>query len=162
MHKCSSVGLTNPLFYLFSSYSYFSIYFQFIDITKIHTHTYELCIIITTHTHLLYDRNTQTVGITSLGLEHTQLLGRTYRDIAWQKSGIIKPGSSVYTTHQNDECLEVLIERAKEKDVCHVSNIVIIYCRQKLIESHQFSSNFRHTFTSYRISRPTNAMIKPF
>lgn len=66
-------------------------------------------------------RNTQTVGITSLGLDHTQLLGGTYRDIAWQKSGIIKPGSSVYTTHQNDECLSVLVERAQEKHVRHVS-----------------------------------------
>lgn len=54
------------------------------------------------------------------------MLGRTYRDIAWQKSGIIKPGSSVYTTHQKDECLDVLIKRAKEKHVSHVSNIADI------------------------------------
>lgn len=64
-------------------------------------------------------RNTQTVGITSLGLEHTQLLGRTYQDIAWQKSGIIKFNSSVFSTHQNDECIPVLFERAREKNVSH-------------------------------------------
>ncbi|XP_031625773.1 folylpolyglutamate synthase, mitochondrial [Contarinia nasturtii] len=61
-------------------------------------------------------RNTKTVGITSLGLEHTQLLGQTYKDIAWQKSGIIKSGSSVFSTHQNDECIPVLLERAHEKN----------------------------------------------
>lgn len=62
-------------------------------------------------------RNTRTVGITSLGLDHTQLLGNTYRDIAWQKSGIIKPGSSVFTTQQYDECIPVLLERSKAKNV---------------------------------------------
>lgn len=69
-------------------------------------------------------RNTGTVGITSLGLEHTQLLGNTYRDIAWQKSGIIKSGSSVFSSHQNDECIPVLLERAREKNVSHVSHFI--------------------------------------
>ncbi|XP_055326265.1 folylpolyglutamate synthase, mitochondrial-like [Sitodiplosis mosellana] len=61
-------------------------------------------------------RNTKTVGITSLGLEHTQLLGTSYREIAWQKSGIIKYGSSVFSTYQNDECIPTLLERAREKN----------------------------------------------
>lgn len=71
-----------------------------------------------------FHRNTGTVGITSLGLEHTQLLGNTYRDIAWQKSGIIKYGSSVFSSHQNDECIPVLLERAREKNVSHVSYFI--------------------------------------
>lgn len=69
-------------------------------------------------------RNTPTVGITSLGLEHTQLLGMTLRDIAWQKGGIIKSGSSVFSTHQHDDCVEVLQERAREKNVSHVSCLI--------------------------------------
>lgn len=32
-------------------------------------------------------RNTELVGITALQLEHTQLLGHTLEEIAWQKSG---------------------------------------------------------------------------
>lgn len=64
------------------------------------------------------DRNTKTVGITSLGLEHTSLLGSTFKDIAWQKSGIIKPNCSVYTVPQNDECVRVMEERAAQKQVC--------------------------------------------
>lgn len=62
-------------------------------------------------------RNTKTVGITSLGLEHTSLLGNTYKDIAWQKSGIIKPHCSVFTVLQNDECAAAINERAASKQV---------------------------------------------
>lgn len=61
-------------------------------------------------------RNTKTVGITSLGLEHTNLLGNTLKEIAWQKAGIIKPYSNVFTTIQPDECLEVIRNRVNEKN----------------------------------------------
>ncbi|KAH8420608.1 hypothetical protein KR009_012106, partial [Drosophila setifemur] len=60
-------------------------------------------------------RNVRTVGITSLGLEHTELLGKTLEEIAWQKAGIIKPGSHVYTHVAQPECLKVIRERAQEK-----------------------------------------------
>ena len=59
--------------------------------------------------------NTKTVGITSLGLEHTQLLGNSLEEIAWQKAGIIKPHSTVYTSCTQSECWEVIQKRAKEK-----------------------------------------------
>lgn len=66
---------------------------------------------------VVVDRNTQTVGITSLGLDHTSLLGSTYKEIAWQKSGIIKPNCNVHTVPQNDECIRVINERAAQKQV---------------------------------------------
>ncbi|XP_055630515.1 folylpolyglutamate synthase, mitochondrial isoform X2 [Toxorhynchites rutilus septentrionalis] len=53
-------------------------------------------------------RGTKTVGITSLGLEHTRLLGSRIEDIAWQKAGIIKPQSNVFTVRQPDGCLDVI------------------------------------------------------
>uniref|UniRef100_A0A0K8V0H4 Folylpolyglutamate synthase n=2 Tax=Bactrocera latifrons TaxID=174628 RepID=A0A0K8V0H4_BACLA len=59
-------------------------------------------------------RNTQTVGITSLGLEHTQLLGDTLTEIAWQKSGIIKDNADVYTSVTQKECLDVIKKRVAE------------------------------------------------
>lgn len=59
--------------------------------------------------------HSQTIGITSLGLEHTQLLGKTLEEIAWQKAGIIKSGSTVYTNVTQPECLEVIAARAQEK-----------------------------------------------
>ncbi|XP_037725187.1 folylpolyglutamate synthase, mitochondrial [Drosophila subpulchrella] len=60
-------------------------------------------------------RNVRTVGITSLGLEHTELLGHTLPEIAWQKAGIIKPGSHVFTHVGQPECLEVIRQRTQEQ-----------------------------------------------
>ena len=33
-------------------------------------------------------------GITALGIDHVAVLGKTLRDIAWQKAGIYKVGST--------------------------------------------------------------------
>lgn len=65
----------------------------------------------------LVRRNTKTVGITSLGLEHTQLLGDSIEAIAWQKSGIIKPGCSVFTVPQPVGCEAVIKSRVDENKV---------------------------------------------
>ncbi|XP_043660694.1 folylpolyglutamate synthase, mitochondrial [Drosophila teissieri] len=59
-------------------------------------------------------RNVRTVGITSLGLEHTELLGRTLPEIAWQKAGIIKAGSHVFTHVTQPICLDVIRQRTQE------------------------------------------------
>jgi folylpolyglutamate synthase len=59
-------------------------------------------------------KNTEIVGITALQLEHTQLLGNTLEDIAWQKSGIIKENSNVFTMPQPAECMKVINDRFKE------------------------------------------------
>lgn len=65
-------------------------------------------------------RNTQTVGITSLGLEHTSILGNTLTDIAWQKAGIIKENSDVFTVPQADECMTTIRERCDERNVSKI------------------------------------------
>lgn len=63
-------------------------------------------------------RQVSTVGITSLGIDHTSLLGSTIEDIAWQKAGIMKPGSIAFTVDQQPAAvLEVLRQRASEKKV---------------------------------------------
>lgn len=62
-------------------------------------------------------RNTEIVGITSLQLEHTQLLGETLDEIAWQKAGIIKESSHVFTMPQHQTCLDVINNRFLEKKV---------------------------------------------
>lgn len=68
-------------------------------------------------------RNTKTVGITSLGLEHTQLLGDTIEKIAWQKSGVIKPGANVFTVQQPPGCEDVIKSRADERNVSEMHAI---------------------------------------
>ena len=54
-------------------------------------------------------------GITSLGLDHTSLLGNTIQDIAWHKAGIMKEGVVTFVDpHQKQEAVEVIWTRAKD------------------------------------------------
>lgn len=52
--------------------------------------------------------------ITSIGLDHTAILGDTYEKIAFEKAGIIKNGVSVITGVKQPEALEVINNRAAE------------------------------------------------
>lgn len=56
-------------------------------------------------------------GITHLGLDHTQILGKTIDRIAWNKAGILKPGVPAFTVRQEPEAMEVIEQRAQEKRV---------------------------------------------
>ncbi|KAM4663762.1 folylpolyglutamate synthase, mitochondrial isoform 2-T2 [Discoglossus pictus] len=53
-------------------------------------------------------------GVSSLGIDHTSILGDTIEKIAWQKAGIFKPGVPAYTVPQPAQPLEVLRDRAQE------------------------------------------------
>lgn len=53
--------------------------------------------------------------ITSLSLDHTQLLGDTLAQIAFEKGGIIKPGVPVVVANQKQEALETLERIAAER-----------------------------------------------
>uniref|UniRef100_A0A671R944 Folylpolyglutamate synthase n=1 Tax=Sinocyclocheilus anshuiensis TaxID=1608454 RepID=A0A671R944_9TELE len=53
-------------------------------------------------------------GISSLGIDHTSILGDTIEKIAWQKGGIFKPGVPAFTVKQPDGPKKVLQERAEE------------------------------------------------
>lgn len=50
--------------------------------------------------------------ITSIGLDHISILGDTYSEIAFEKAGIIKPGTSVITAVNQDEALAVIQDKA--------------------------------------------------
>ena len=52
--------------------------------------------------------------ITSIGLDHTAILGDTYEEIAFEKAGIIKNGVSVITGVKQLEALEVIRNKATE------------------------------------------------
>ncbi|KAL8942313.1 MAG: hypothetical protein Q9211_001430 [Gyalolechia sp. 1 TL-2023] len=54
-------------------------------------------------------------GITSLGIDHVQILGDTIEEIAWHKAGIMKPGTPAYTVPQPPAAETVICQRAKEK-----------------------------------------------
>lgn len=55
-------------------------------------------------------------AITSIQLEHTQVLGETLEEIAREKAGIIKPGVTTITVPQADEVMKVLRDVAAERD----------------------------------------------
>jgi len=52
--------------------------------------------------------------ITPIELEHTQILGSTYSEIAAEKAGIIKPGIPVIISAQHPDARKVLVRRAAE------------------------------------------------
>ncbi|XP_038126640.1 folylpolyglutamate synthase, mitochondrial [Cyprinodon tularosa] len=53
-------------------------------------------------------------GISSLGIDHTQILGDTIEKIAWQKGGIFKPGVPAFTVRQPEDAMAVLRDRSRE------------------------------------------------
>ncbi|MBX3387503.1 MAG: bifunctional folylpolyglutamate synthase/dihydrofolate synthase [Phycisphaeraceae bacterium] len=58
----------------------------------------------------------EVVAITSLSLDHTQILGDTLAQIAREKAGIFKPGVPAITCPQEPEAMEVLRAVAAEVD----------------------------------------------
>ncbi|NWI64635.1 FOLC protein, partial [Todus mexicanus] len=60
-------------------------------------------------------------GVSSLGIDHTSILGDTMEKIAWQKGGIFKPGVPAFTVPQPERPLEVLRDRAQEREVSRVA-----------------------------------------
>ncbi|KAF1913955.1 Mur ligase [Ampelomyces quisqualis] len=61
--------------------------------------------------------NPTVTAVTSLGIDHTAMLGTTLPEIAWHKAGIFKTGSVAFTAPQKDEAMIVLRERAAERGV---------------------------------------------
>ena len=55
--------------------------------------------------------------ITTIGLDHTAVLGDTIEKIAAQKCGIIKNGSAAFTSRQTDEAMAVIEETAARMNV---------------------------------------------
>ncbi|KAK4184474.1 Mur ligase [Podospora australis] len=56
-------------------------------------------------------------GISTLGIDHVFVLGKTVDKIAWHKAGIMKTGSPAFTIEQVPEAAAVLKSRAEEKGV---------------------------------------------
>lgn len=53
--------------------------------------------------------------ITDLGLDHTEILGDTIEQIAWQKAGIIQPGNAVLMLDQDAAAMEVVTRQAERQ-----------------------------------------------
>ncbi|HKS01074.1 MAG TPA: folylpolyglutamate synthase/dihydrofolate synthase family protein [Arthrobacter sp.] len=55
--------------------------------------------------------------VTPISLDHTDLLGDTTEEIAYEKAGIIKPGGFLVSAAQPLDAAQVLLEKAKEVQV---------------------------------------------
>lgn len=62
-------------------------------------------------------------GVTSLGIDHVNILGNTLESIAWHKGGIFKEGVVALTVEQPSSALEVLSQRAEERHVTPRLNV---------------------------------------
>ena len=75
-------------------------------------------------------------GVTSLGLDHTIILGDTIDEIAWQKSGIFKENVPAFAVEQDNEvAFNVLLERAVEKKCCSLTKVTALPLNQESISS---------------------------
>jgi dihydrofolate synthase / folylpolyglutamate synthase len=54
--------------------------------------------------------------ITSIGLDHTNILGHSYEEIAFEKAGIIKEGTPTFTAVKNENAMKVISEQAGKKN----------------------------------------------
>ncbi|MGG5254880.1 bifunctional folylpolyglutamate synthase/dihydrofolate synthase [Neobacillus sp. SM06] len=52
--------------------------------------------------------------ITNIGLDHTAILGNSYSEIAFEKAGIIKKGTPVFSAVQQPDAINVITEKARE------------------------------------------------
>lgn len=58
-------------------------------------------------------------AFSSIGLDHTQWLGETVEEITKNKAGIIKPGCTIVSALQTDDCASVLKNNAKS-NLCDI------------------------------------------
>lgn len=79
--------------------------------------------------------------ITSIGLDHTAILGDTYEEIAFEKAGIIKNGVSVITGVKQPEALDVIRRKALEgkSPLYHLGDEFSTSSRESLERGEQFS-----------------------
>jgi dihydrofolate synthase / folylpolyglutamate synthase len=79
--------------------------------------------------------------ITSIGLDHTAILGDTYEEIAFEKAGIIKNGVSVITGVNQSGALDVIRRKALEtkSPMYHLGDEFSTSSRESLDRGEQFS-----------------------
>ena len=62
-------------------------------------------------------RNPRVTAITNIDYDHTHILGKTLKKIAWDKAGIVKPGARFFTTETRPHLLEIFKRICAEKSV---------------------------------------------
>lgn len=100
-----------------------------LDATNVVTRAHKLCV------------------ITDIGLDHTDVLGKTVGEIAKQKAGIVQPGNVVVVQHQDAAVEEIITTEAKQRGASGVK-LVDTSTRQKNLPLFQ-QRNWAVAVTAY-------------
>ena len=85
--------------------------------------------------------------ITNIGLDHTNILGNSYEEIAFEKAGIIKEATPIFTAIKQPEALRVIEEQAQKKEapLSRMNQEFIISSHTSLTHGESFSvKSFDH------------------
>jgi dihydrofolate synthase/folylpolyglutamate synthase len=92
--------------------------------------------------------------ITSISLDHTQILGNTLEEIAREKAGIIKPGCWVVSSPQPEEAASVITEICREKKAKVVQVGKDVTWHKISGDLHQQSLVIKGRTSKYQVSIP--------
>lgn len=82
--------------------------------------------------------------ITSISLDHTQILGSTIEQIAYEKAGIIKCGGNVVTISQNSQVTDII------RNVCHEKKAYLRISKIYNISEYSYSDGVQSfTYNDY-------------
>lgn len=108
------------------------VYFRFLTILAFHTFVQECVDVVVMECGVGGEHDSTNVitqpvasGITSLGVDHVHVLGKTIEEIAWHKAGIFKPDCPAFTVQQPEAAMDVLISRAKERSVSSLQTVPV-------------------------------------
>lgn len=93
--------------------------------------------------------------ITNIGLDHVNILGHTYEEIAFEKAGIIKPGTPVFTAVKRSDALGVIEKQAEkmEASLFKINKDFSIENHKSLPKGEQFTlKNQERTLENLEIS----------
>lgn len=98
--------------------------FEYVNALQFYIHANESCDLVVLETGMggLLDCTNTILPplcsvITTIGLDHTAILGSTIEEIAWQKCGIIKSGSVAVTSRQTEGAMRVIECTCKSRNV---------------------------------------------
>lgn len=98
--------------------------FEYVNALQFYIHANERCDLVVLETGMggLLDCTNTILPplcsvITTIGLDHTAILGSTIEEIAWQKCGIIKSGSVAVTSRQTEGVMSVIECTCKSRNV---------------------------------------------
>jgi len=79
--------------------------------------------------------------ITAIDFDHSEYLGNTLEDIAFEKAGIIKEGIPVVLAKYSDKVKEVFIDKAKD-----TNSDIFDCCGLTTFQNHKFNADFSQSF----------------